>query len=247
MVQFFIKNIFFVSTYRVSRATNVLISNNELTRNVLQTPISHYAKNQRIPRQKNQLAGNTSEKCDLNIPQAESNVFTKLALGNCMENLMKTSRQSLPKQFFSAKVTQADDSSGNSSSMGASLPHKSVQNLRREESCGIPIPPRRKININDDHINRYPSFMSSPPSGRYSPNSLMNGSPTMASSPVQSGYLDVYGSSGSGKVSRAASPQPFVSVGGATGCGDYRLGFVLCFLLLFSDLFFVGLILFLFD
>lgn len=156
-----------------------------------------------------------------------------------MENLMKTSRQSLPRKLFSANVTKADDSGGHSSSMGASIPHKSVQNLKREESSGIPIPPRRKNN----HIDGYSSFMNSPPSGRHSPNSLMNGSPTMASSPVQSGYLDVmYGSSGSGKVSRAASPQ-CGNVGGATGCGDYRLGFTFCslfffILLIFSDLFF---------
>lgn len=158
-----------------------------------------------------------------------------------METLMKTSRQSLPKRLFS--VTRTDDSSGqsSSSSLGASIPHKSVQNLRREESIGIPIPPRR------DNMDRYSSFMISPTSssGRYSPNSLMCGSPTMASSPVQGGYLDVYGSSGGsgGKVSRAASPIS-VNVGGATGCGDYRLGFVLCFSFqflfwfLFFDLFF---------
>lgn len=152
-----------------------------------------------------------------------------------MENLMKTSRQSLPRQLFSANVTKADDSGGHSSSMGASIPHKSVQNLKREESCGIPIPPRRKNN----HIDGYSSFMNSPPSGRHSPNSLMNGSPTMASSPVQSGYLDVYGSSGSGKVSRAASPQQlYGNVGGATGCGDYRLGFKFCSLFFYFVNFF---------
>lgn len=164
---------------------------------------------------------------------------------------MKTSRQSLPKQLFSANVTHADDSSRYSSSMGASIPHKSVQNLKREESIGIPIPPRRNNNI-DDHINRhYSSLMNSPPSGRFSPNSLLCGSPTMPSSPVQSGYLDVYGSSGSGgKVSRAASPQPLsVNVGGPTGCGDYRLGFKFCSLFFFCYLFFdfFELILFLFD
>lgn len=167
------------------------------------------------------------------LPQAESNVFTKLALGNCMENLMKTSRQSLPKQFLTTNVKRADDLTGHSSSMGSSIPHKSVQILKREESIGIPIPPRRNNNNHlDDHINS--SFMNSPPSGRYSPNSLMYGSPIMASSPVQGGYLDVYGSSGSGKVSRAASPQPLsVNVGGTTGCGEYRLGFKFCSLFVF--------------
>ncbi|XP_037025260.1 protein bunched, class 2/F/G isoform isoform X1 [Bradysia coprophila] len=193
----------------ITRTKNVLTSNTDLT-----PPLSHYAKNQRISRSNPPLSESTSEKSAKTIPQAESNVFTKLALGNCMETLMKTSRQSLPKKLFS--VTRIDDSSGPSSSMGASIPHKSVQNLKREESIGIPIPPRR------DNMDRYSSFMISPPSGRYSPNSLMCGSPTMASSPVQGGYLDVYGSSGSGKVSRAASPQPIsVNVGGATGCGDY--------------------------
>lgn len=231
---FFFKKYFFVSTYSVSGSTNVLITDNNLSKNALQNSLSHYAKNQRIPRTKNQLSGSTIEKHDKKIAQAESNVFTKLALGNCMENLMKTSRQSLPKQLFAANVKQADDSSGSGSS--TSIPHKSVQNLKREESIGIPIPPRRNNHNIDDHTNRFSPFMNSPPSGRYSPNGFIYGSPTMASSPVQSGgYLDAYGggSSGSGKVSRAASPQMLsANVGGATGCGDYRLGFlffVLCF------------------
>lgn len=149
-----------------------------------------------------------------------------------MENLMKTSR---PKQLFSANVTKSDGLSGSNSSMGTSIPHKSVQNLKREESIGIPIPPRRNNNINniDDHITPYSSLMNSPPSGR-SPTSLTYGSPTMPSSPIQSGYLDVYGGSGSGKVnSRAPSPSPlYVNIGGATGSGDYRLGFKFLFFVL---------------
>lgn len=232
----FIFYIFPVSTYSVSRTINVPISNNDLSHP--NPPLSHYEKNRRIPRTRNQLPDSVSATHDMKIPQGESNVFTKLALGNCMETLMKTSRQSLPRQFLSANITRADDFGGSSCSMGTSIPHKSVQNLRREQSIGIPIPPRRNnINMLDDHI----SSSVSPPSGRFSPNSLLYGSPTMAtmcgspttSSPVHMGYLDVYGSSGSGKVSRAASPQPLsVQVGGATGCGDYRLGFkfVLCFL-----------------
>ncbi len=233
----------FVSTYSVSRPVNIPISNNDL---ILQIPLSHYAKNQRISRTHNQLSDSTSDKNAKKIPQAESNVFTKLALGNCMETLMKTSRQSLPKPMYTTTSgTRTDDLSGSRSNMGTSLPHKSVQNLKREESTGIPIPPRRNTNTSnlDDHINRYSSFMNSPPSGRFSPNSLTCGSPTMASSPIQSGgYLDVYGSSGSGKVSRAASPQLLsVNVGGSTGSGDYRLGFTFCSLFFycfyFSDLF----------
>lgn len=230
------KSFLFVSTYSVAHTSHVLISNSDLTKNAPQKPLSHYAKNQRIPRSKPPFSGSTSDNADTKIRPPESNVFTKLALGNCMENLMKTSRQSLPKQLFSANVTHADDSSRYSSSMGASIPHKSVQNLKREESIGIPIPPRRNNSNIDDHINRhYSSLMNSPPSGRFSPNSLLCGSPTLPSSPVQSGYLDVYGSSGSGgKVSRAASPQPLsINVGGPTGCGDYRLGFKFCSLFFF--------------
>lgn len=213
-------------------STNILSSNTEFSKNALQNSPSHYAKNHRMPRTKIDYTHDTCQKNDKKVAQVESNVFTKLALGNCMENLMKTSSHSLPKQLFTVNVNKVDDSSsGNNSSVGASIPHKSVENLKREESSGIPIPPRRNNHNIGDHSSRYSSIISSPPSGRFTPNNFMFGSPTKASSPVQSGYLDICasGSIGSGKISR---PQPIsVSVGGATSCGDYRLGLVFIHLL----------------
>ncbi|KAJ6647818.1 hypothetical protein Bhyg_03041 [Pseudolycoriella hygida] len=179
------------------------------TYNVLQTPLSHYAKNQRIPRNRSVL----TEKLNKAIAEDESNVYTKLALGSCMETLMKTPRQTLPKQLSAEYKQQRDDSS----SLCANVLHKGVQNLKKEESIGRPIPVRRYNSKIDDHTKQYLSFMNSPPTGQCSPNYLMYGSPPVSSA---SQHLDVYGSGGSGKVSRAASPQPLFNVGGAIG--DYR-------------------------
>lgn len=157
-----------------------------------------------------------------------------------MENLLNTSTSivmpTTPRGSFQYTI---DKSQSSASSPGdGCYPHKSVENLKREESGGIPIPDSRR----DAASHGVPMATNSPPTGRYSSNnSFLYGSP--GTSPVQTGYLDVYGSSsggggcgvvgsvglgtGSGINSRAVSPSPLSSCsvsGSGVGGGEHRLG-----------------------
>lgn len=171
-----------------------------------------------------------------------------------MENLLNTSTSivmpTTPRGSFQYTIDKSQSSA--SSPSDGCYPHKSVENLKREESGGIPIPDSRR----DTATHGIPMATNSPPTGRYSSNNtFLYGSP--GTSPVQTGgigYLDVYGSSsggggsggvggssvglgtGSGRNSRAVSPSPLSSSvsGSGVGGGEYRLGNAKIFFYIFD-------------
>lgn len=173
-----------------------------------------------------------------------------------MENLLNTSTSIVMPTTPRGSFQYTIDKGQSASSPGdGCYPHKSVENLKREESGGIPIPDSRR----DAALHGIPMATNSPPTGRYSSNnSFLYGSP--GTSPVQTGgigYLDVYGSSGgggsvgnvglgtgSGRNSRAVSPSPLSSSvsGSGVGGGEHRLGNAKIFFSIFN----VSLSLFLF-
>lgn len=177
-----------------------------------------------------------------------SNVYTNLALGNCMETLLNTSTSIVMPPLTprgSNSSFHAFHHPSPSDSMAQSS-HKCVDTLKRQESGGIPIPssPRHGAAAAAAAGPQVAGFMmtkNSPPSGRYSSqsNNHLYGSP--GSSPVHTihtaptsgtNYLDVYGggggiggvvagsyTAGTSPISRAASPNPSMSAPPSHGCG----------------------------
>lgn len=134
------------------------------------------------------------------ITNKDRHVYTNIALGNCIQNLMNTH-----------SVNKNNDENNNNSittptnSNNKSIHHKNLQNIK-EESRMIPVPSKKKSTLPDDKYLNYHS-------GRSSPSTIYSGSP--GSPPVSSMSM------GSRGVSRAASPLP----GNASG-GENRLEIV---------------------
>lgn len=145
-----------------------------------------------------------------------SNVYTNLALGNCMETLLNTST-SIVMPSSPSFTPRGSISSGIGGSYRPSPSFVDSTNtrivdapLKREESAGIPIPPASATSPRHGPISGIQAaggFMmttNSPPSGRYSSQSNhMYGSP--GSSPIHTihtaptigtNYLEVYGGGG---------------------------------------------------
>lgn len=143
----------------------------------------------------------------------ESNVFTNLALGNCMENIMNINKgQSIPKQ------TLSDWNFSTNTSLSRGLGHhKTVHSLRHDESLAIAIPKGKRYN--DTNIGRIGGAAAV--GGSPGTSGTVYGSSPVTTSPMQYGsYLDVYsGNSDSDRISRGASPQPL-----SGSAGEYRLG-----------------------
>lgn len=179
---------------------------------------SHYEKNQRVRKAMASETGNNSKTTggvdntitadddndDIGLGPAilsrrKSNVYTNLALGNRMENLMNTSTSVVmpntplsPFKFTienarqNASVSLASECSTPTSPTASEFntdtmtnnfyPHKNVENLRHGISVGIPIPIKRDRtygvgtgNICGTDAHRFQA-MNSPPTGRYSSN-----------------------------------------------------------------------------
>lgn len=143
----------------------------------------------------------------------ESNVFTNLALGNCMENIMNLNKgQSIPKQTMS----EWNFSTNTSLTRGLSN-HKTGHSLRRDESLAISIPKGKRYN----NVNGEPIGGAAVVGGSPGTPGIVYGSSPVTTSPIQYGsYLDVYsGNNDSDRISRGASPQPL-----SGSAGEYRLG-----------------------
>lgn len=205
---------------------------------------SHYTRNQRIRR------FNVERVLDDEVPTSlgaatarrESNVYTNLALGNCMDPLLDISNAggngaSLPTTPGGSFRFTIDPSSP------PPPPSFGMPPSGRMPSQGIPIPSgaSRREPI------AYPcvGMLSSPPMGRYySSGAVASGiggglTPPLSSSPVYYGggggvgdggaigphqYLNVYGTSGGSTMSLSRATTPQRAMMSAIAAADRRLG-----------------------
>lgn len=98
------------------------------------------------------------------------NIYTNIALGNCIENLM----QQKDRSSSSATINESDSTQNDLSQQLAAnaCHHKSIQNLIREERGGIPVPqPRAPVYKGSTEDLRCVSGRSSPAFSHSTPNS----------------------------------------------------------------------------
>jgi hypothetical protein len=130
----------------------------------------------------------------------EENIYTKIALGNCIQEIISTQQPDI-----SSSSSNSNNKSTTSSSLSSNAQYhlKSIEDLKREETLGVPIPQKKQTAISVDCTDFQPGISIS---GRSSP-SHFYGSPS--SPPIYLSPSTGTGSSsrpGSGRVSRAASP-----------------------------------------